>query len=190
MTFLVGGAAQLVRPAGRRGGTPTRGWWQCLRHGPDPFRNCMPLPRLLLRALCEPSVIGFDECYRYLRYKFGRIVVSDSLSSEYWKSKGVHVVQVMARKVNLLSLQLSLSLLIQLTMNGAIRWSFLRSFVGNGSGIVIHDRNKLYFLSITETWCIPSLTPQRSIMFGRDRDRRTGRLHLEQAWAGRHRRRD
>ena len=32
--------------------------------GPDPFGNCMPLPRLLLRALCEPSVIGFDECYR------------------------------------------------------------------------------------------------------------------------------
>ena len=28
--------------------------------GPDPFGNCMPLPRLLLRALCEPLVIGFD----------------------------------------------------------------------------------------------------------------------------------
>ena len=27
--------------------------------GPDPFGNCMPLPRLLPRALCELFVIGF-----------------------------------------------------------------------------------------------------------------------------------
>ena len=41
----------------------------------------------------------------------------------------------------------------------------ISSFVSGGT--VIHDRNKLYILSITEMWCIPSLTPQRSIMFGR-----------------------
>ena len=28
--------------------------------GPDPFGNCMPLPCLLLRALCELSVVDFD----------------------------------------------------------------------------------------------------------------------------------
>ena len=27
--------------------------------GPDPFGNCMPPPRLSLRALCEPQVISF-----------------------------------------------------------------------------------------------------------------------------------
>ena len=27
--------------------------------GPDPFGNCMPLPRPSLRALCEPSTTSF-----------------------------------------------------------------------------------------------------------------------------------
>ena len=37
--FLVGGAAQLVRPARRKGGTPTQGWWHCPCHGARPFRE-------------------------------------------------------------------------------------------------------------------------------------------------------
>ena len=41
-----------------------------------------------------------------------------------------------------------------------------------GGGIVIHDRNKLYFLSITEMWCNPSLTPQRNRMFRRVQNKR------------------
>ena len=59
--FLVGGGAWPVRPARRKGGTPTRGWWHCPRHGARPFGNSMPLPRLLLRTLCEPLVwASFD----------------------------------------------------------------------------------------------------------------------------------
>ena len=36
MPFLLGATAQLVHPAGRRGGTPTLGWWHCPHHGARP----------------------------------------------------------------------------------------------------------------------------------------------------------
>ena len=57
--FLLGGAAQAVEPPGRKGGTPTLGWWHCPRRGARPFRERYAPPHLPLGTLCGPSGIGF-----------------------------------------------------------------------------------------------------------------------------------
>ena len=56
--FLLGGAALLE--AGRKGGTPTLGWWHCPRHGARPFRERYAPPHLPLGTLCGPTGVGFE----------------------------------------------------------------------------------------------------------------------------------
>ena len=54
--FLVGGAAQPVRPARRKGGTPTQSWWHCPRHGARPFRELYaPAPPIPESPVWAPS---------------------------------------------------------------------------------------------------------------------------------------
>ena len=50
----VEGAAQLVRSVRRKIGGIVHAT------GPDPFGNCMPLPRLSRGALCELPLISFE----------------------------------------------------------------------------------------------------------------------------------
>ena len=53
--FLLGGAAQAAEPPGRKGGTPTLGWWHCPRRGARPFRERYAPPYLSQGTLCGPS---------------------------------------------------------------------------------------------------------------------------------------
>ena len=57
--FLVGGAAQLVTRPGAREAHQLWVGGIVRATGPDPFGNCMALPRQLPVALCEPSVTSF-----------------------------------------------------------------------------------------------------------------------------------
>ena len=58
-SFLLGGAAQQCYQLGAREAHQLLVGGIAHATGPDPFGNCTPLPRPLLRALCELSVTSF-----------------------------------------------------------------------------------------------------------------------------------